>query len=114
MGDLKKKAVKGMFWSAIDSFGMYFVKFVFSIAIARLLSPEDYGLVGMLAIFMGFAFFMYEGGFTAALIHKKDADQTDFSTAFYFNILKNVLTYYICKLLIYNIQLNAQSFIKFC
>jgi O-antigen/teichoic acid export membrane protein len=51
MSSLKHKTVKGLFWSGIDSFGVYFLKFGFSIAIARILSWEDYGLMGIIAIF---------------------------------------------------------------
>ena len=93
MQNLKQKTINGLFWSGADSFGVYFLKFGFSIAIARILSPEDYGLVGMMAIFIGIATWMSEGGFMAALIQKKDVDQTDFSTAFFFNISISLIFY---------------------
>ena len=76
-----------MFWSFLDSFGVYLVKFGFSIIIARTLSPEDYGLMGMIVIFISLGQMIMQSGFSMALIQKKDSDTTDFSTAFWFNVI---------------------------
>jgi teichuronic acid exporter len=83
---LKEKTSRALFWSFFDSFGIYFVKFAFSIAIARSLSPSDYGIVGMIVIFTAIGSMLTESGFAMALIQKKNADNVDYSTVFWFNI----------------------------
>lgn len=95
MSDLKSKTLKGLFWSGIDQFGMYFIRFGFTIWIARLLSPEDYGLIGLMAIFIAVAGMFTESGLNMALIQKKNADQKDFSTVFWFNIIVGFFFYII-------------------
>ncbi|HLP59516.1 MAG TPA: lipopolysaccharide biosynthesis protein [Candidatus Deferrimicrobium sp.] len=95
MDNLKHKTLKALYWSGIDSFGIYFLKFGFSIAITRLLTPEDYGLVGMIAIFIGIGTMLTESGFSMALIQKKNVNQEDFSTVFFFNITIALLLYFL-------------------
>lgn len=96
---LKTKTVNAVMWSATERFGQQGIQFIIGIIIARILSPADYGLVGMLAIFMAVASTFLDSGFGTAIIQKQDADQTDFSTVFYFNILVGLIAYsilYIC------------------
>jgi O-antigen/teichoic acid export membrane protein len=91
--DLKKKSLNALIWSFVDSFGVYFVRFGFTIAIARQLSPRDYGLAGMIAIFIALATLISESGFSMALIQKKDSNQKDYSTVFFFNLIASILLY---------------------
>lgn len=91
----KNKVVKGVLWSAVERFSVQGVNFVLGIIIARLLSPGDYGLVAMLAIFMALSQSFIDGGFGNALIQKKDRTDIDCSTVFYFNIALSVLIYLI-------------------
>lgn len=86
MSSLKDKTVKGVIWSAVDRFSAQGIQFVFSILIARLLLPEDYGVIAMLGIFMAVSQTFIDSGFASALIRKIDRTETDFSTVFYFNI----------------------------
>ncbi len=79
----------------LDSFGVYLVKFGFSLAIARTLSPEDYGLMGMIVIFISLGQTLMQSGFSVALIQKKDTNSDDLSTAFWFNLVTAVLIYFI-------------------
>lgn len=95
MESLKTRTARGLFWSLLDSFGVYLVKFGFSIVIARTLSPEDYGLMGMILIFIAMGQVLMQGGFAAALVQKKDADANDYSTAFWFNVLIGVAVWVI-------------------
>ncbi|MHC1731133.1 MAG: lipopolysaccharide biosynthesis protein [Bacteroidales bacterium] len=95
MESLKTRTARGMFWSFLDSFGVYLVRFGFSIVIARTLSPEDYGLMGMIVIFIALGQMLMQGGFSMALIQKKDSDETDFSTVFWFNAATAVVVYII-------------------
>lgn len=93
MPSLKQKTLKGLFWSGADQFGVYFIRFGFSIWIARLLSPSDYGLIGLMAIFIAVAGMFAESGLQMALIQKKNADDIDFSTVFWFNLVVGFVFY---------------------
>lgn len=90
---IKNQAVKGMMWSSIERFSTQGIQLVLTIVIARILSPNDYGLVAMLSIFMAIAQTLVDSGFGNALIQKKNRTEVDFSTTFYFNILVSVLIY---------------------
>lgn len=80
-------------WSSIDRFTTQGIQFVFSILIARLLSPSDYGVVAMLGIFLAVSQTFVDSGFGVALIRKIDRTDTDFSTVFYFNIAVGLFFY---------------------
>lgn len=82
-----------MLWTAIQKYSTMLISFISSIILARLLMPEDYGAIGMLAIFMGLAEVFIDAGFGSALIQKKTPTQTDYSTVFYFNIVMSVVLY---------------------
>ena len=84
---------KSFFWSAIERFSVQAVQFIFQIILARLLSPSDYGLIAMLAIFMAIAQAFIDSGFTNALIKKLDRTDKDFSTVFYFNLFISIVIY---------------------
>lgn len=87
MTSLKEKTVKGVFWSSIDRFSSQGIQFIFSILIARMLLPSDYGVIAMLGIFLAVSQSFIDSGFGTALVQKIDRTETDFSTVFYFNIL---------------------------
>ncbi len=70
---LKDKTVKGVAWSGIDNVAQYAVSFIVSIILARLLSPDDYGLLGIIAIFTAVCSAIIDGGLSNALIRKKNA-----------------------------------------
>ena len=93
MDDLNQKTVKSVMWSAVERFGSQGIQFVMSIIIARLLLPEEYGLIAMLAFFMAIAQTFVDSGFGSALIQKNDRNEIDYSTAFYFNFVVAVLVY---------------------
>ena len=90
---LSKKAVKGVVWSAIERFSVQGVQFLLSIIIARLVSPEEYGLIAMLTIFMSLAQTFIDSGFSNALIQKKVRTEKDYSTVFIFNFIVAVIVY---------------------
>ncbi|WP_300226844.1 lipopolysaccharide biosynthesis protein [uncultured Bacteroides sp.] len=94
-GSLKNKAVKGIIWSSIERFSVQGIQFLVMIIMARLLTPKDYGLVGMLTIFIAIAQSLIDSGFSQALIRKQDRSETDNSTVFYFNIAVGFLLYLI-------------------
>lgn len=87
MSELKDKAIAGVMWNAIGRFSTQGVNFIIGLILARLLSPSDYGVVGMVGIFFAIAQTFIDSGFGSALIRKNDCTDIDYSTAFYFNIL---------------------------
>lgn len=87
---LKEKTVNGIAWSAVERFSTQGLMFVFNILIARILLPEDYGVVAMLNIFFAVAQTFIDSGFGSALIRKQDRTEDDFNTVFYFNIAVSV------------------------
>lgn len=90
---LKNKTVKGVGWSAIDNVAQYGVTFIVSIVLARLLSPDDYGLIGLIGIFTAVCNTLINAGFTTALIRKKDATDDDYNTVFIVNLGISLLLY---------------------
>jgi lipopolysaccharide biosynthesis protein len=90
---LKKQAIKGVVWSAVERFSVQGIQFVLSIVIARLVSPSEYGLIAMLNIFLAIGQTFIDGGFSNALVQKKERTEADFSTVFLFNIVFALFIY---------------------
>ena len=92
---LKDKTIKGTAWSAIDNVTQYIVTFVVSIVLARILSPDDYGLLGIIGIFTAVCNAIINSGFTTAIMRKKDPTDDDYNTAFIINMALSLLLYII-------------------
>lgn len=92
---LKEKAFTGVLWSTIQKFTLISVSFMSGIVLARLLDPEDFGLLGMLSIFMMLSSVFIDAGFGAALIQKKKPTDEDYSTVFFWNLGISVTLYII-------------------
>lgn len=90
---LKNKAVSSMIWVAIQKYSTMFIQFISGIILARLLTPYDYGCIGMLAIFVVLAEAFIDGGFGSALIQKKRPTSEDYSTIFFWNLLMAIVLY---------------------
>ena len=90
---LKQKATSGVLWTSIQKFSGMGLSFISGIILARLLTPEDYGYIGMLSIFMLLAGSFIDSGFGSALIQKKQPTQVDYSTVFFFNLGMSFLMY---------------------
>ena len=90
---LKQKAASGMVWTALQRYSKIFIGFVSGIILARLLTPFDYGCIGMLSIFMVLADSFIDGGFGSALIQKKRPTQDDYSTIFWWNLGMSAVMY---------------------
>lgn len=100
---LKDKATKGAIWNTIDKFAYYGISFIIGIVLARLLSPEEYGLIGIVLIFTSIFNTILDGGLSTALIRKDKVDDVDYCTVFYTNIVLSVvlsLTLFLCAPLI--------------
>lgn len=91
--NLKQKAAAGMVWTALQKYSIMFIQFISGIILARLLTPYDYGCIGMLSIFMVLAESFIDGGFGSALIQKKRPTQEDYSTIFFWNMFMAVVLY---------------------
>jgi PST family polysaccharide transporter len=85
--ELKKKVVSGIFWTAISNVGGVVLSFSLGVWLARLLGPPAYGLINMVLVVAGFGRLLLDFGFGEALIQKRDVDQQDYSSVFWFNIL---------------------------
>lgn len=92
---LKQKALKGVFWTSIEKFGNQLIGFAISIVLARLLMPQEFGLIAMLSVFIALGQSLIDSGLTESLIRTKDPDDTDYSTIFYFNLVGSVVIYII-------------------
>lgn len=84
---------KAVIWSGVDKVAGYIVHFGIQIILARLLMPEDYTVVAMLAIFLAISQAFIDSGFATTLIQKKNCTESDYSTVFYFNILISIIVY---------------------
>lgn len=91
--NIGRRAVSGMIWKLGEKGGLYMAQFVIQIVLARMLLPEEYGVVGLLSIFITLSDVFIQQGFTTALIQKKDADQVDFSSVFFANIVMAATLY---------------------
>ena len=87
------KTLKNLLWKFAERIGAQGVKFLVSLVLARLLLPSDYGTIALISIFISIMNVFIESGLGTALIQKKDADDLDFSSVFYFNLLMCILLY---------------------
>jgi len=91
----RKKSILGVFWVFIQQFSGQAVTFVISIILARILMPADFGLIGMIAVFMSISQILLNSGLTQSLIRETKPTQLDYSTVFYFNIGVGAILYII-------------------
>ncbi|MGB5819495.1 MAG: lipopolysaccharide biosynthesis protein [Saonia sp.] len=92
---LGDKLFHGMVWSAMERISIQAVQFVIGIILARILTPTEYGMIGILVVFMAISEVFIESGFTKALIQKQDRTEDDVSTVFLFNIAISIVCYVI-------------------
>ncbi|MEO0037577.1 MAG: hypothetical protein RIQ59_788 [Bacteroidota bacterium] len=90
---LKKQALSGVFWSSLQMFSTQGISFVVSIILARLLMPAEFGLIAMLGLFMGLGTALINSGLTQSLIRTSDAEEDDYSTVFFFNLIGSIFIY---------------------
>lgn len=95
MTDLKGKTIKGIIWSFIENLVNLGISFFIGLILARLLSPKDFGLIGMVTIFTAVSATFINSGFSQALIKKKVCSDVDYSTVFYFNFFVGIVLYLI-------------------
>ncbi|MGE7689368.1 lipopolysaccharide biosynthesis protein [Lysinibacillus sp. NPDC097214] len=94
-GVTKSNILSSLFWKLMERGGTQGIQFVVMILLARLLLPEDFGLIVLVAVFITLAGVFVQSGFNTALIQKKDADEVDFSTIFFLNLVVATVLYVI-------------------
>ena len=92
---LKSKVAKGAVWTLMEKLSTQFVAFIVGMILARLLTPDDYGVVALTTIFFAIAGVLVDGGFGVALIQKKDADDLDFNSVFYLSLILSFIAYFL-------------------
>ena len=95
MSNLKDSAISGVFWITAERFGIQFVNFLVSVILARLLLPKDFGIVGIVMVFISIAQVLIEGGMANSLIRTKDPKPVDYSVVFLSNFFVSVFAYII-------------------
>jgi O-antigen/teichoic acid export membrane protein len=90
---LKSKAINGVVWSAVEILSSRAGQLVIGIVLARILMPEDFGLIGMLSIFIGISQSLIDSGMGSGLVQKKTRTDIDFSTVFVFNFFVSIFVY---------------------
>ena len=93
MGSLKEVTFSGIKWNAFGNISNIAVSFIIGIVLARLLTPTDYGIIGVYSVFFAIASVIINGGFSMAIVHKQDLTPDDCSTAFWYNIFLGILFY---------------------
>lgn len=91
--DLKLRTARSLKWNAIDRIATQVLYAIIGVVLANILSPEEFGLVGVLLIFQAFATILVDSGFGAALLREKEPTQTDYSTVFWFNLGVSLIIY---------------------
>ena len=95
---LKEKTARGLLWGGLSNGIQQLLNLLFGIFLARMLTPTDYGMVGMLAVFTMIATTLQEGGFTAALVNKREVQHQDYNAVFWFSILLSCIIYSILSI----------------
>lgn len=105
---LKSKTVKGVGWSFVDNIASSGITFLVGLVLARLLTPEEYGIMAMIAIFIAVSNSIIDSGFSNALIRKVRIKRIDYNTVFYFNLVVSIILY----LLLFGASPSISSFFK--
>lgn len=92
---LRKTAISGLVWTFAQQFGTQGIQFLVSIVMARLLLPEEFGLIGMISVFVAIGSSLMDSGLTQSLIRTSKPDHDDYSTVFFFNLAGSIIIYFI-------------------
>ena len=90
---LKKQAISGLVWTFGQQFGTQLINFVISLLLARVLFPSDFGTIAMFSVVISICSTLVDGGMASSLIRSNDADDSDLSTVFWFNVITSTLLY---------------------
>lgn len=90
---LRSRSLSGLAWTFSERFSMQAISFIISIFLARLLLPEEFGLIGMIMVFLAIGTSLRDSGMTSSLIRTQDAEESDYSTVFYINLIASLIIY---------------------
>ena len=90
---IRNITTNGIGWSAVERFSSQGISFLIQIVLARLLTPSDYGIIGMIAVFLQVSQVFVDSGFANALIQKKECTEEDYSTVFFYNLSVSLIIY---------------------
>lgn len=96
---MKKSIILGITWKLMERIGVQGIQFIISIILARLLLPEEYGIIALITIFLNIANIFIQSGFSSAIIQKKEVDEVDCNSVFYFNLIISIIAYFILYML---------------
>jgi len=97
--EIKSNTISGFLWNSIDQGGNYVIHFLFGILTVRILDPEDYGLFGLISIFIALSVVFIDSGLGTVLIQRKNTNNSDFDTVFWFNVVVGIILFLIFFLL---------------
>ncbi|WP_026452700.1 lipopolysaccharide biosynthesis protein [Aequorivita capsosiphonis] len=95
MGIIKSDSLKGFSWNFVEKIFGSLIQFIFTLILARLLTPEDFGVVGLLIVFTSISQVFIESGFVQTLIQRQDVTEEDYTSVFYFNFIMSCIIYII-------------------
>ena len=90
---LKIKAIQAFLWNLLQTFSIQGVNFIVSIILARLLLPEDFGLIALYSIVLGISYVIVDSGMGTSLIRDKESTKEDYSIVFFFNVIVALIVY---------------------
>lgn len=93
MPSIASKSIHGIIWSATENFSLQGVQFLIGIVLARLLTPSDFGMIGMLSIFFGVSQTFVDCGFSSAIVRQKEISAKDYGTAFLINFILSIIAF---------------------
>lgn len=91
MTTLRQKTISGLSWTGFSQISKQAIQFIITVILARLLSPDDFGLLGMATVFTGFMTIFSEMGVSSALIQKQDTTEEHYSSAFWLNVIAGIV-----------------------
>ena len=91
--DIKNKVISGLIWKFMERIGVQGIQFIIQIILARLLLPEDYATVALITIFIVVASVFVQSGLATSLVQKKDVNELDYNSVFYFNLFMAISLY---------------------
>ena len=103
---LKQKALSGFIWTYAEQSGGQIINFFVNILLARTLFPADFGILGLLFVFITIANVLVDGGMKISIIRKKEVTERDYTTVFFANILMSCLLYVIIFFLFWTSYVN--------
>lgn len=90
---LQKRAASGLIWTFLEQFSLQGINFLISVILARILMPEEFGIIGMISVLLAIGLALKESGVMSSLIRTRDPDENDYSTVFYTNLVASVVIY---------------------